>query len=96
MVGNLFVFVAARYFRHPDIEMEKVCQQLEQKGIRPNIEAPNLADSPLLDRIKSTRQKIVQGQVLTQDTTIDIDKTIGETTSVSPVSRQKKQNSTSR
>ena len=78
-----------KYFRHPDIEMEKVCQQLEQKGIRPNIEAPNLADSPLLDRIKSTRQKIVQGQVLTQDTTIDIDKTIGETTSVSPVSVKK-------
>ena len=66
-----------KYFRHPDVEMEKVFKQLEQKGIRPNIETPHLADSPLLDRIKSAVLRIVQNEAIPLATKVEVVKEAG-------------------
>ena len=72
-----------KYFRQPNVEIEKLCQQLEQKGIRPNVKTTYQAESPLLDRIKTSVIAVAQGHALPQVPTFEADKSKQTSTSES-------------
>lgn len=78
-----------KYFRQPNVEIEKLCQQLEQKGIRPNVSTTYQVDSPLLDRIKSSLITIAHGHALPPVQTIEVDKLNQTTMFVAFVSDEK-------